>query len=336
MPSLQRVRPPPVGFDGYEVVLDPTGRRSEEDLLVDALGAARASSRSHFGHEGGYTLLFHGPSTRRRPLPHVHIVPAGSPSQRHRRLLLVGCKRVVWSLVRGFAYPLQVAQDLRDLAGTWIARHQRQDVGSGERRALERRLTKTWRTLGAEGEPPARQLLAAWLQPWRHYHGVSHLQSLLAEIERLNVTEEERAVLEVAAWFHDAVLIPMRSDNELRSAKWAREALESAGLPGVAQHVHTMILATQHHRAHEDWLTALFLDLDLSVLGAAPEAYARYVDGVRLEFWRFRDASWARGRTRVLQRLRSGGVYQTPRFRAKLESAARRNLEDELRRLEAR
>lgn len=220
-----------------------------------------------------------------------------------------------------------------DALRTRVAERREQHLPADEERRLRERLGAAWAQVGATGVPPVDALVAAWLEPWRHYHGVSHLKALLRGIDGLDLPPADRALLELAAWFHDAVLIPLRTDNEERSAVWARDALRAAGRPDAGARLYALIAATRHHQADGDALCAVFLDLDLGVLGASPAAYAAYVDGVRREFARLPARSWRQGRRRVLEHLLAGGIYQTPTFQAEREEAARRNLAAELARL---
>jgi dephospho-CoA kinase len=81
---------------------------------------------------------------------------------------------------------------------------------------------------------------------------------------------------------------------------------------------------------------ALFLDLDLSVLGAPPSAYARDAEQVRFEYHAYDDAAFRNGRLKVLKTfLEAPSLFFTPLFKDSLELPARRNLADETARLEA-
>ncbi|MBC7954669.1 MAG: hypothetical protein H7Y33_02195 [Cytophagales bacterium] len=89
-----------------------------------------------------------------------------------------------------------------------------------------------------------------------------------------------------------------------------------------------MVRATRHHQADEaDTDQLLFLDLDLSVLGASPTSYAAYCAAIRFEFGRVSDADHSRGRNRVLESFISReAIYRTPALRDAWENAARINI----------
>lgn len=79
--------------------------------------------------------------------------------------------------------------------------------------------------------PYAENLLARWAEPQRHYHTVDHLTAMLHHIDALEEYAADADLVRLATWFHDAVYLPERSENEERSARLAERALAEAGLP---------------------------------------------------------------------------------------------------------
>jgi predicted metal-dependent HD superfamily phosphohydrolase len=78
-------------------------------------------------------------------------------------------------------------------------------------------------------------------------------------------------------------------------------------------------------------LTALFLDLDLSILGATEEEYDPYSRHIRSEYCQFTEEEYNKGRTAVMKAfLERERLYFTPHFYAKYESIARRNIQNEI------
>jgi predicted metal-dependent HD superfamily phosphohydrolase len=81
---------------------------------------------------------------------------------------------------------------------------------------------------------------------------------------------------------------------------------------------------------------ALFLDMDLAVLGSAPEEFAAYERDVRREYAFLPDDAWISGRRRVLASFLSRPeIYLTAIFRDRYESQARQNMARALAELEA-
>ena len=71
----------------------------------------------------------------------------------------------------------------------------------------------------------------------------------------------------------------------------------------------------------------MLLDLDLSVLAAAPDRYRAYAQAIRQEYAAVPDALYRPGRRRVLEGfLARPQIYRTERLRALWEASARANL----------
>lgn len=191
----------------------------------------------------------------------------------------------------------------------------------------------------AEGGDPAAifdNLLARHREPHRRYHTAIHVMGVLRHLERLIAASDELtavdiSALKVAALFHDAVYDPRSTSNEAESATLAVAAMASLGwTPERCRHVATLIEATATHAA-SDAATALLLDADLAILGAEPQAYLAYVNGVRFEYSFVDDAFWMTGRSAVLQSfLDRPQIYTTTTMLATHEARARANVAAEL------
>jgi predicted metal-dependent HD superfamily phosphohydrolase len=101
-----------------------------------------------------------------------------------------------------------------------------------------------------------------------------------------------------------------------------------------------MILATKHHRTDDGaGDVGAMLDIDMSILGSAPEAYERYANEVMRE-WVPAVTSERRfriGRIAFLRAvLASRRIYSTEEGVRRWEMPARRNVAEEIARLEAR
>jgi predicted metal-dependent HD superfamily phosphohydrolase len=152
----------------------------------------------------------------------------------------------------------------------------------------------------------ARQLLLpvaeAYREPQRRYHDETHLGEMLDAVHALRqACRDFRAVL-LAAWFHDAVYRPERSDNEEQSALRARRALEPAGFdPELTASVERLVLTTRPGAAVAGDADAEVLsDGDRRVWAAPPARYAAYARGIRAEYGRFSWTAYAHGRGRFL------------------------------------
>ena len=177
-------------------------------------------------------------------------------------------------------------------------------------------------------------LVAAYTQPERHYHNLNHIDRVLTTLDRFSATLENPISVILAAWFHDFVYNPRSADNELQSAKSARELLinlvESELL---LDRIQILILATQGHQVDPlDRDRSIFLDADLAILGADPARYQIYSQAIRLEYSWVPDLAYQTGRIKVLQSfLQRDRLYYTDLLFNELESIARTNLSNEIR-----
>jgi predicted metal-dependent HD superfamily phosphohydrolase len=184
------------------------------------------------------------------------------------------------------------------------------------------------------------ELVRAYAATERHYHNLTHIEAMLGFMRSYENALSDPAAVEAAIWFHDAVYDTRRHDNEERSAQLATDRLKELLSPNRLELIARMIRATAGHQV-PDGLDdaqqrdcALFLDMDLGVLGGTPDAFAAYEDAVRREYGWVPDPLWRDGRRRVLQGfLDRPAIYASPQFRASHEAAARANLTRSLERL---
>jgi predicted metal-dependent HD superfamily phosphohydrolase len=195
---------------------------------------------------------------------------------------------------------------------------------------FHRSWARAWTTTGAAGDGSDLRdaLLARYAEPWRHYHTRQHLAECLVLFDEFAGLAAEKGAMELALWFHDAVYdIPGR-DNEARSAAWAREALAAAGAHAASpERVRELVLATRHDAAPAGGDAALVVDIDLAILGAAPERFLEYEQQIRAEYAYVPRFLFRRKRRAILQGfLDRPAIFTTPALRQRFEAAARRNL----------
>jgi predicted metal-dependent HD superfamily phosphohydrolase len=193
------------------------------------------------------------------------------------------------------------------------------------------RWSRLWLRLGAQddGSHTFQQLAAAYAEPDRTYHNTAHVQHCLAELDRARSLAKRPDEVEAALWFHDAVYVSWRSDNEGRSALLAEAALADAGVEPAAFHrVAALILATSHRVLEAEEDAQLICDVDLAILGAPAPEFDLFERAIRQEYRWVPDVSYRRSRSAVLRGfLHRGSIYQTADFRTSYEERARHNLE---------
>ncbi|RMB83319.1 hypothetical protein [Streptomyces shenzhenensis] len=186
---------------------------------------------------------------------------------------------------------------------------------------------------GPDPLPYADRLLVRWQEPQRRYHTLTHLTAVLDHVDTLAEYAADPDVVRLAAWFHDAVYLPDRSENEERSARLAERALPEAGVPAdrTAEVARLVRLTVSHDPAADDRDGQVLCDADLAVLAGPPSAYAAYTAAVREEYHFVPNEAFRAGRAAILRELLElPRLFRTPYGRRAWEPTARYNLAAEL------
>ncbi|MFE6410394.1 hypothetical protein ACFVOR_26120 [Streptomyces sp. NPDC057837] len=186
---------------------------------------------------------------------------------------------------------------------------------------------------GPDPAPYAENLLTRWREPQRRYHTAGHLAAVLDRVDDLQEYARDPDVVRLAAWFHDAVYLPDRSENEERSARLAERALAEAGVPDAktAEVARLVRLTVTHDPADDDPDGQVLCDADLAVLASPPSAYAAYTAAVREEYHFVPNDAFRAGRAATLRQLLGlPRLFRTPYGAEHWEATARYNLSSEL------
>lgn len=193
----------------------------------------------------------------------------------------------------------------------------------------------------------ADALLARWTEPHRRYHDKRHLERVLGTLRQLSAEEGSRTssgpvdlndLAALAAWYHDAVYQPTRSDNEERSAALARRQLAQLDVSAaiVGEVTRLVLLTKSHDPAQHDRAGALLCDADLAILATPADVYDAYSAAIRAEYSHVPERDYRAGRAAVLTRLAARShLFHTGYGRAAREQAARANIARELQGLTA-
>jgi len=174
-------------------------------------------------------------------------------------------------------------------------------------------------------------------EPQRAYHTLNHIEQLLVQFENIKHVLSEPHIIALALYYHDVIYDPTRSDNELKSAELATDALSPYLSPEQCRQIHALIMMTANHQLdilidsdkYND--IAYLLDMDLSILGAPWPTYKQYAKAIRQEYKHVADDSYRDGRTAVLQGLLTHPtLYLTDHYYNQLETQARDNIKHEL------
>ena len=166
----------------------------------------------------------------------------------------------------------------------------------------------------------------------RHYHTLTHLESLVSELIPLKDKFENWCTIVFAIVYHDIVYKAWKKNNEEKSADVAVKRLKEISYPdGEISRCKELILATKRHEPL-DGSTNLFTDADLSILGCDSATYTAYFNQIRREYSIFPDIIYNPGRKKVLHHfLEMVRIFKTDHFYDKYEDQARVNLQEELR-----
>ena len=198
-----------------------------------------------------------------------------------------------------------------------------------------RRWTEPCSAIGIDRDSARRQgdlLVLAHSEMHRRYHDLTHLDECFAVVDAMpDLTQQDRHIVDLAIWFHDAIYDPTRSDNEVLSASMARNFLESAEV-SCGDEVGDLIEMTAGHMPRDVTpRSAAMHDADLAILGAEESRYHEYAGQIRAEYAHVPDAEFTVGRGRVLGSfLALEQVYLRPDMRRRLEPQARENMRTEL------
>jgi predicted metal-dependent HD superfamily phosphohydrolase len=207
------------------------------------------------------------------------------------------------------------------------------------REYLVSRWAETLRLVGSEGvkSEVLEEILLRYSDSSRYYHTTEHLRSGFEVLDRY-LKARTTGEVELAFWYHDFEYNTQAKDNELQSASVASDRItRSLQLPlSFAIEVGKLILATKHSSEPSTPGAKVLVDMDLSILGEDPKAFATYEENIRKEYSWVDDLTFKRGRQEVLQCFLKPTIYYTPELRSSsYELRARGNLERSISRLSA-
>lgn len=170
----------------------------------------------------------------------------------------------------------------------------------------------------------------------RHYHTLTHLENLAEELMALRQKFKSMDTIVFAIVYHDIIYNTLRSNNEERSAGYARMRLsQTAFAVEEIERCVSLILATRKHQLSDDEEINLFTDADLSILGYDEERYRIYTQQIRKEYFLFPDFLYVAGRKKILDHfLKMERIFKTDAFFDRYEIQARKNIKSELKQLE--
>jgi predicted metal-dependent HD superfamily phosphohydrolase len=178
-----------------------------------------------------------------------------------------------------------------------------------------------------------------YAEPHRAYHTWTHIEELLAQFDTHVDTLGNAFAFRLAILFHDAIYDPRASDNEARSAELMESAMKETARPDDILCGRDLIMATHRHTTsavHSRFVAdaGLFLDMDLSILGADERRFDAYDAAIRAEYSFVPVETYRQRRAMVLKSfLGRPRIYLTDAYHRQLDRSARANLRRALDRL---
>lgn len=174
-------------------------------------------------------------------------------------------------------------------------------------------------------------------EPWRHYHTFEHPREMFGVLLDNQGLVSNIGAVAWAIMYHDAVYDPEAAHgrNEELSARLAEHELPAVVDASIVSQVAHYTRETVHHTTGaDDSDRDIFMDIDLTILGAPRERYARYVTDVRREYAHVSDTDYRLGRIAVLENLASRverrGLFRTRAFAEVYEERAQENIAGEI------
>lgn len=171
-------------------------------------------------------------------------------------------------------------------------------------------------------------IIGRYSEGHRTYHTINHIACCLQALDDVRDHIHDIFCVELAIWFHDVIYDPKNSDNELKSAEFARECLIVMDVPKEKTGtIENYIRKTKHPSqpvlADEKYL----VDIDLNILGASSDEYFIYEHAIRQEYSFISLDKYIIGRKQFLEAmLNKKSIYTTEYFRSKYEVQANVNI----------
>lgn len=172
----------------------------------------------------------------------------------------------------------------------------------------------------------------AYYSESRFYHNLTHLDSMLSDLEKVKNEIQDWDSILLSLFYHDIVYDATKSDNEEQSSEFAINELVSLNVPTIQiQKVEQLILATKSHIRNENNDINFFIDADISILGYEKDIYDNYSKNIRLEYLYYPGFVFNQGRINILDNIINyGSIFKTEYFKNKYEKTAQINLKNEL------
>lgn len=173
-----------------------------------------------------------------------------------------------------------------------------------------------------------KNIISHYSEPHRHYHTLNHINSCLQELEPIKASLNNPEAVELAIWYHDIIYTIGQSDNEEKSAKFAKEFCRKNNLSSFfTKQVENHILATKHISSSNDLDSQYLADIDMAILGQSSNIFDKYEDQVCQEYLTlYSKSDYQKGRKVFLETVLKNPIYSTDFFKNKYQQSAENNI----------
>ena len=171
----------------------------------------------------------------------------------------------------------------------------------------------------------------------RIYHNLDHIENMFDVLLKYKTKIKNFESVLYACCFHDVIYDTKCNNNEEKSSKYAIVLLKKIGIDSdTINNTKNLILATKNHTLlNNNFDEKIFIDSDLTILGAKRSRYIKYMKAVRKEYSWVSLNDYSKSRIKVLKKLlNKKSIYYTYELYSKYEIKARYNLEYEIHHLE--
>lgn len=135
------------------------------------------------------------------------------------------------------------------------------------------------------------EVMIRYSEPWRGYHNLRHIETLLDALEDNPVISNNKDILNqlaIVAIFHDIVYKPWKKDNEEKSAQlfkklWKKHSINSENRSTVEHIIVNCILQTKNHDGAKHF-DRVFNSLDMAVISGTKEEVMEWEKGISKEY----------------------------------------------------
>ncbi len=172
----------------------------------------------------------------------------------------------------------------------------------------------------------------------RYYHTLKHINSLLELSRQYSEIITNIVQVDLAIIFHDIIYNPQSGTNESDSAVLFENLLSPYVDKQLITAVSEYIILTKEHNvfSSSDKDLQLFIDFDMSILGADFDTYAEYSQNIRKEYIHVPESIYCEKRAEFLRGVftKSDPIFATQEFKTLYEVRAKENMKWECGELE--